>query len=378
MAASILHSTVIPLSMFSELTTHEALFLLSQFSGLSPKNLREYILLNTDCQNTIASLISGEKIKYPSVYKIKSLDKTECLKALEVFRKQETMGVRTISFLDKEYPFNPNKMSDAPVLIYRTGDAGTSDRRLPLLAIVGTRKMTAYGKSQIDEFFRTACEPNFEVISGLAYGIDSYSQSVASNSGFTVHSVLAHGLDNTYPKSHISLRKGLERKGFTFSEYPIQSSAHKGRFLARNRLIAGMADVVWVVESAERGGSLVTANFAKGYHSHLVASPGDIHKVTSQGCNRLIANHSAVLYERPETIAAHLGVHFPLKQSLSKKGPKDPKTLKIYELLKFHQKLYPSQIIQLSGLEKDTVLELLLKMHLDDQVVHNPDNSYSI
>ncbi len=364
--------------MFSELTTHEALFLLSQFSGLSSKNLREYILLNTDYQNLVASLISSERTKYPSVYKIKSLNKTECLKALKVFRKQETMGVRTISFLDKEYPFNPNKMSDAPVLIYRTGNAGTPNRRLPLLAIVGTRKMTTYGKGQIDEFFKTAREPNFEVISGLAYGIDSYSQSVASNSGFTVHSVLAHGLDNTYPKSHISLRKGLERKGFTFSEYPIQSSAHKGRFLARNRLIAGMADVVWVVESAERGGSLVTANFAKGYHSHLVASPGDIHKKTSQGCNRLIANHSAVLYERPETIAAHLGVNFPLKQSLSKKVPKDPKTLKIYELLKFHQKLYPSQIIQLSGLEKDTVLELLLKMHLDDQVVHNPDNSYSI
>ena len=92
----------------------------------------------------------------------------------------------------------------------------------------------------------------------------------------------------------------------------------------------------------------------------------------------ILGTHSAVLYERPETIAAHLGVHFPLKQSLSKKGPKDLKTLKIYELLKFHQKLYPSQIIQLSGLEKDTVLELLLKMHLDDQVVHNPDNSYSI
>ena len=135
-------------------------------------------------------------------------------------------------------------MSDAPVLIYRTGDAGASNRRLPLLAIVGTRKMTAYGKAQIDEFFQIAHEPNFEVISGLAYGIDSYSQSVASNSGFTVHSVLAHGLDHTYPKSHITLRKGLEQKGFTFSEYPIQSPAHKGRFLARNRLIAGMADVV--------------------------------------------------------------------------------------------------------------------------------------
>ena len=238
--------------------------------------------------------------------------------------------------------------------------------------------MTAYGKAQIDQFFKTAQEPNFEGISGLAYGIDSYSQSVASNSGFTVHSVLAHGLDHTYPKSHIALRKGLERKGFTFSEYPIQSPAHKGRFLARNRLIAGLADVVWVVESAERGGGLVTANFAKDYNSHLVASPGDIHRETSQGCNRLIANHSASLYERPETIATHLGVNFPLKQAFSKKLLKDLKSLKIYELLKFHQKLYPSQIIQLSGLEKDVVLELLLKMHLDNQVLHNPDNSYSI
>ena len=90
-------------------------------------------------------------------------------------------------------------MSDEPVLIYRTGNAAASDRRLPLLAIVGTRKMTAYGKAQIDQFFKIAHEPNFEVISGLAYGIDSYSQSVASNSGFTVHSVLAHGLDYTYP-----------------------------------------------------------------------------------------------------------------------------------------------------------------------------------
>ena len=97
-----------------------------------------------------------------------------------------------------------------------------------------------------------------------------------------------------------------------------------------------------------------------------------------RGCNRLIANHSASLYERPETIATHLGVHFPLKQAFSKKLPKDSKTLKIYELLKFHQKLYPSQIIQLSRLEKDTVLELVLAMHLDYQVVHNPDNSYSI
>jgi DNA processing protein len=364
--------------MFSKLTTYEALFLLSQFSGLSPKNLREFLLLNNDNQRVVDFLIRRDTIKYSSVYKINPLDKTKCLKALEIYRKQEAMGVKTISFLDKEYPFNSNKMSDAPVLIYRTGDAPASDRRLPLLAIVGTRKMTAYGKAQIDEFFQIAHEPNFEVISGLAYGIDSYSQSVASKSGFTVHSVLAHGLDHTYPKSHITLRKGLEQKGFTFSEYPIQSPAHKGRFLERNRLIAGMADVVWVVESAERGGSLVTANFAKDYNSHLVASPGDIHKETSQGCNRLIANHSAVLYERPETIATHLGVHFPLRKSLSKKLPKDAKTLKIYELLKFHHKLYPSQIIQLSGLEKDTVLELLLQMHLEDQVIHNPDNSYSI
>jgi DNA processing protein len=364
--------------MFSKLTTYEALFLLSQFSGLSPKNLREFLLLNNDNQRVVDILIRGDTIKYSSVYKINPLDKTKCLKALEIYRKQEAMGVKAISFLDKEYPFNSNKMSDAPVLIYRTGDAPASDRRLPLLAIVGTRKMTAYGKAQIDEFFQIAHEPNFEVISGLAYGIDSYSQSVASNSGFTVHSVLAHGLDHTYPKSHITLRKGLERNGFTFSEYPIESPAHKGRFLARNRLIAGMADVVWVVESAERGGSLVTANFAKDYNSHLVASPGDIHKETSQGCNRLIANHSAVLYERPETIATHLGVHFPLRKSLSKKLPKDAKTLKIYELLKFHHKLYPSQIIQLSGLEKDTVLELLLQMHLEDQLIHNPDNSYSL
>ena len=122
-------------------------------------------------------------------------------------------------------------MSDALVLIYRTGGVGTSDQRLPLLAIVGTRNMTAYGKAQIDEFFQIAQEPNFEVISGLAYGIDSYSQSVASNSGFTVHSVLAHGLDYTYPKSHITLRKGLGETDLRFQNTLYKVLLTKGGFL---------------------------------------------------------------------------------------------------------------------------------------------------
>jgi len=169
--------------MFLKLSTHETLFLLSQFSGLSPKNLREFVLLNYDNQDIVECLVSGKPIKYSSVYKINPLDKTKCLKALDIYRKQEEMGVRTISFLDKEYPFNSNKMSDAPVLIYRTGDASTSNRRLPLLAIVGTRKMTAYGKAQIDEFFQIAQEPNFEVISGLAYGIDSYPKVLQAIQG---------------------------------------------------------------------------------------------------------------------------------------------------------------------------------------------------
>ena len=114
--------------MFSKLTTHEVLFLLSQFSGLSPKNLREFVSLNFDNQKVIDFLISGETTKYSSVYKLNPFDKTKCLQALEIFRKQEEMGVKAISYLDKEYPFNPNKMSDAPVLIYRTGNSVASDR----------------------------------------------------------------------------------------------------------------------------------------------------------------------------------------------------------------------------------------------------------
>ena len=152
--------------MLSKLTTHEILFLLSQFSGLSPKNLREFFLSNTDNHQVINDLISGDTIKYSSVYKINPFDRSKCLQVLEIFRKQQEMGVKAISFLDKEYPFNPNKMIDTPVLIYRTGNAVASGRRLPLLAIVGTRKMTAYGKAQIDDFFKIAHEPNFEIVSG--------------------------------------------------------------------------------------------------------------------------------------------------------------------------------------------------------------------
>jgi DNA processing protein len=336
-------------------------------------------LLFPDPKQVICDVFKNNHNKYRSVFNLKPVTKTECFEALKLFGRQQQMGIKAISYLDKEYPFNLEKIVDAPILIYRKGYTKEKGCKAPLLAIVGTRKMTTYGKRQIDEFFNSAQKSEFDVISGLAYGVDSYAQSVASDYGFTVHSVLAHGLDHTYPRSNATLLKKLEQNGYTYSEYAVESAAHKGRFLARNRLIAAMADVVWVVESAEKGGSLFTDDYAKGYNSYLIASPGDIHREASQGCNRLIANHSAALYERPETIATHLGIVFSLTQeSLSKKAPNDRKSIKIYELLKYYRKLYPSQIIQLSGLDKSTVLELLLKMNLENQISQNPDNSYSV
>lgn len=189
------------------------------------------------------------------------------------------------------------------------------------LAIVGARKNTSYGEEIAYKLAYDAAKAGAVVISGLAYGIDSIAHRAALDAGGCTVAVLGTPIDEIYPRAHVGLANQIvENGGVVLSEYGPNAIARgaqeiKTRFLARNRLIAGLADVVVVVEAAERSGSLNTASHALEQGKDIFAVPGDITRLSSKGCNKLIAA-GANIYTEPQDV---LRLLFP---DSSKKKPR--------------------------------------------------------
>ncbi|MBP5205116.1 DNA-processing protein DprA [Candidatus Saccharibacteria bacterium] len=193
--------------------------------------------------------------------------------------------------------------------------------RKKCVAIIGSRKNTSYGREVAYQAAYEAAKAGAIVISGLAYGIDSIAHRGALDAGGITIAVLGTPIDDIYPKVHIGLaREIIEKDGVIISEYgPGEISHSKGevqaRFLARNRIIAGLSDVTLITEAADRSGSLNTASHALDIGSDLMAVPGDITRLTSRECNRLLMQ-GAIPYTEPNDL---LDLLFP--ERLIKKKP---------------------------------------------------------
>ncbi|MBR2864445.1 DNA-processing protein DprA [Candidatus Saccharibacteria bacterium] len=194
--------------------------------------------------------------------------------------------------------------------------------RKKCVAIVGSRKNTSYGREVAYQAAYEAAKAGAIVISGLAYGIDSIAHRGALDAGGITIAVLGTPIDDIYPKAHIGLaREIIEKDGAIISEYgPGEISHSKGevqaRFLARNRIIAGLSDVTLITEAADRSGSLNTASHALDIGSDLMAVPGDITRLTSRGCNRLLMQ-GAIPYTEPNDL---LDLLFPERLIEKKSG----------------------------------------------------------
>ncbi len=206
-------------------------------------------------------------------------------------------NISCIGYNDDAYPQRLKECVDAPLLLFVKGK--TDLNRKKVISIVGTRQNTQYGKDLTSRFLSTLKEyvpQNLLVISGLAYGTDICVHRNAMKNDYPTIGVLAHGLDTLYPASHRKdAEEMVERGGGLLTEYMSSTSAEKPNFLARNRIIAGMSDATIIVESAIRGGSLVTASLALGYNRDVFAFPGAVNAEFSQGCNNLIKDNAASL-----------------------------------------------------------------------------------
>ena len=216
-------------------------------------------------------------------------------------------SLQCIGINDETYPQRLRDCTDAAVLLYYRGTADLNARHI--VSMVGTRQITNYGKDLCRSFvhdLKSLC-PDALVISGLAYGIDVQCHRAALEEGLNTVGVLAHGLDQIYPRHHRETAKQMLSQGGLITEYMSGTPIDKRNFVQRNRIVAGLADTVIVVESATKGGSLITADIALSYDRQVWAFPGRIHDTYSSGCNRLIFTNKASLLTSAEDFCLAMG-----------------------------------------------------------------------
>jgi len=219
----------------------------------------------------------------------------------------EKNGIQALTIQDDNYPQRLKECPDAPIILFYKGTADLNKRRI--INIVGTRHCTTYGQDMVRRLIsdlRKLC-PDVLIVSGLAYGIDICAHQHALKEGFETVGVLAHGLDQIYPSSHRQTAVEMVKKGGLLTEYISQTQALPNNFRQRNRIVAGMSDATILVESAIKGGGLITCRIAQEYGRDVFAFPGAVGMPYSEGCNRMIRNNTAALITSAQDFVEAMG-----------------------------------------------------------------------
>lgn len=217
----------------------------------------------------------------------------------------DSNGIRVLLYGQGDYPARLSYCTDAPALLFAKGNLPLDAKRW--LAIVGTRKATAYGKEWCKKLVSELAELRPVIVSGLALGIDICAHRAALDNDLPTIGVLGHGLDTMYPGSHLQTSHRMLAKGGLLSEYPRGTKADASNFPERNRIIAGITDGVIVVEGAESGGAMITADIAFSYSREVMALPGRADDTWSKGCNALIKYNKASLVENAADVCRVMG-----------------------------------------------------------------------
>ncbi|NQW36546.1 MAG: DNA-protecting protein DprA [Flavobacteriales bacterium] len=235
------------------------------------------------------------KISGIGSYVVKSLkDKTLFDQAEKELAYIDKNNISYQLITDKNYPDKLKHCADAPIVLFSKGHINLKDRKI--ISIVGTRNITNYGKEVLDTLIESLVIYKPIIVSGLAYGVDIYAHKLAVKHQLQTVAVLAHGLDKIYPSVHSKVASQMQENGGLITEFWSGSNPEKENFVKRNRIIAGLSEATIVIESAAKGGSLITADLANSYNRDVFAVPGKLSDTYSKGCNNLIKTNRASLY----------------------------------------------------------------------------------
>ena len=218
-------------------------------------------------------------------------------------------GIRILAYSDPDYPCRLHRIPEAPPLLFYQGTASLNAEKV--LAIIGTRKATGYGKEITQQLVRDLAEPGLLIISGLALGIDAAAHHAALHYHVPTVGILGHGFDMIYPAEHWGLSRTIRHQGGLLTSFNHEVKPEKYTFALRNELVAGLCDALIVIETGITGGSLLTVDAAIECKKKIFAVPGRLNDEKSEGCLRLIREGKANLLVSAKQLQADLGWHWP-------------------------------------------------------------------
>ena len=309
-------------------------------------------------------------------------NKTTMRRAEEECLFLENNNISPLFYTDTSYPRRLNRAdcTDTPPLLYCHGSCNLNAKHV--VSIVGTRRMTHYGHDMAEKIVHEIQSEDLLIVSGLAYGVDTAAHTAALANGIPTAGVLGHGLDQLYPPQNRKLAHSMiEHGGCLLTEYPSYTQINPAYFPARNRIIAALADAVIVVEASDKGGALITANIANSYHRDVFAVPGRNTDTYSRGCNNLIANNKALIYNNADTFFFNMGWKRP--QSAENSQQQLFATLShdeqaIVDLLKKEDMLGIDEICADTGYSLPKVAGLLLNLEMSNIIRCLPGKTYKL
>ncbi len=291
----------------------------------------------------------------------------------------EKYKIKPLFYTDPDYPARLLNCEDGPMLLFYKGTANLNAGRI--LAVVGTRRVTNYGKWRCEEILNDLREQGIMIVSGLAYGVDSCGHRKALEYEMETIGVLAHGLDRIYPGQNRKLAERMLEHGGLLTEFMSETTPDRENFPKRNRIVAGISDAVLVIESGRRGGALITADLAGSYNRDVFAVPGKVNDEMSEGCNFLIKTNRAALCETGNDIAYLMG--WDDKPVKKKQQPElfvnmTEEETAVFELIKEAKEIAIDEIVLKSGLSTSKVAAALLNLEFEGIVRSLPGKIYTM
>jgi len=282
-------------------------------------------------------------------------------------------------FMDTSYPEKLKHCIDGPIVLFQSGNIDLKSKRI--ISIVGARKITTHGIGQCEKLMECLAPFDPVIVSGFAYGTDITAHKAALKNNLQTIGCLAHGLNQIYPKIHKKYMTEVEQHGGFFTDFWSTDSFDKSNFLKRNRIIAGLSEATIVIESAEKGGSLVTADIAISYNREVFAVPGRNSDSQSVGCNNLIKVQRAHLLSTPADVPYILNWELenqikPIQKQLFVEL--DPAEKEIYRFLKDNGKELLDAIALKCNMPTFRVASLLLNMELKGVVRPLPGKQFEV
>lgn len=329
---------------------------------------------------------TGKLLKIPNIGNTiaKNLqDKSVMEEAWNIMRSADEKEIDLLFYTDKDFPNRLKTIYDAPVLLYFKGNTDLNAQRV--ISIVGTRQATDYGKRMVEEIIEGFKSYNVLIVSGLAYGIDIAAHRCAIKNQVPNVGVMASGADLIYPQQHKQVAQQMIENGGVLTEYKIGTEPDPRFFPLRNRIIAGMADALIVVETASKGGTLISAEYANNYHKDVFAVPGQVGKPFSEGCNNLIKNNKAQIYTGVNDVVEALNWDLDGTSTKSKTKESTLDLSKFTEeesavlsLLRKNQEMQIDDLAWQSQIQMGKLSSLLLSLEFQGIIKSMPGKKYGL